>query len=315
MGSWKERLGSIVSGYGLFGIGREALPPPPPPILGGDGLGWRPEVVWTRPAPQPITREQWMRAGMLFALTFASTWLTVNWQYSLAIMTILLCHEMGHYLTCRHYRVSASLPYFVPLPFVSLFGTMGAIIRMRGTIRDRRVLFDIGIAGPLAGLVPALIALVWGLKLSSVVHTQSVPNMIPLGDSLMLRGLEHFFFPGLAESDDVLLHPLAFAGWAGLFVTALNLLPVGQLDGGHVLYGLAGKRSATIATLVLAAMALNAVFYPGWWFWVALLAIFGVRHPRTLDEHVPIGAWRVALGVFALIVFVLCFVPQPFNLH
>ncbi len=296
-----DRLRSIASGYGIFGIGR-ALPVEP---------HWTGEAI---PVPR-LTREEIVRPALLFLLTVLSTWFTLGWQYSAAIMTILLCHEMGHYLMCRRYRVAATLPLFIPMPYLSLFGTMGAVIRMKANIRDRRVLFDIGIAGPLAGLVPALIALLYGLQHSRIVPIGNVPDMIPLGDSLLLKWSEARFFPHLGAGEDVLLHPIAFAGWAGLFVTALNLLPVGQLDGGHVLYGLVGKRSHLFATLVLIAMGVNALFYPGWWFWFVLLLLFGVRHPRTLDEDEPLGWVRVGLGIFALIVFVLCFVPQPFTIR
>jgi len=299
-----DRLRHLVLGHGLFGFSRRL------PTSAGY-TGWNPEATVNR-----ISSDELLRAGGLFVMTIGTTWLTGGWQYAAAIMLILLCHEMGHYLMCRRYRVSATLPLFIPMPLISIFGTMGAIIRMKANIENRRVLFDIGIAGPLAGLGPALVALFWGLSLSTVVALD--PNnqtMIPLGDSLLLRLAESWFYPGLQADQDILLHPLAFAGWAGLFVTALNLIPVGQLDGGHVLYGLLGKRSFPVGSLVLIGLGIGAVFYPAWWLWFALMLVFGFRHPETVDEHIPLDRGRVALGIFALIVFIFCFVPQPFSVR
>jgi membrane-associated protease RseP (regulator of RpoE activity) len=254
------------------------------------------------------------RAALLFALTVASTWATGGAAYAASILTILSCHEAGHYVMCRRYRVPASLPIFIPMP-LSPFGTMGAIIRMSGRVSNRRTLYDIGIAGPLAGIGPALAAVAWGLAHSNVVSkVEPAGPYVTLGDSLIFHAAQLVFFPHLLASEDVLLHPVAFAGWAGLFVTALNLLPIGQLDGGHVLYGLFGARSWRLSLVALVCLAGLAVYYPGWWTLVVLLLIFGVRHPRTLDETSPLGTVRVALGIFALLFFVVSFIPQPFLL-
>jgi membrane-associated protease RseP (regulator of RpoE activity) len=252
------------------------------------------------------------RAALLFALTVASTWATGGAAYAASILTILSCHEAGHYVMCRRYRVPASLPIFIPMP-LSPFGTMGAIIRMGGRVSNRRTLYDIGIAGPLAGIGPALAAVGWGLAHSSVVSkVETAGPYVTLGNSLIFHAAELVFFPDLPPNQDVLLHPVAFAGWAGLFVTALNLLPIGQLDGGHVLYGLFGARSWRLSLVAMVCLASLAVYYPGWWTLVVLLLVFGVRHPRTLDETSPLGPVRVALGFFALFFLVVSFIPQPF---
>jgi membrane-associated protease RseP (regulator of RpoE activity) len=290
----------------------ETMPPIPGPAPGDDAPeepGTVPEVPrWPAPAPGFPARPYWLEvsprvhvhsrrhillAASLFLLTVASTSLTWGLAYSAAIMTILLCHEMGHYIMCRRYRVSSTLPLFVPLPYISPFGTMGAVIFMRQLGENRRVLFDIGIAGPLAGLVPSLVATVWGLAHSQVIPLPPAGFAgIRLGNSLLFSGLQSWLHPGMGPGQDLMLHPVAYAGWAGLFVTALNLLPIGQLDGGHVIYGLFGRRSVYVAWTFLAALAVLAVFNPEWWVLVAIL-----------------------LGIFAMAVFVLSFTPRPFLLH
>jgi len=253
-------------------------------------------------------------AGALFVLTLAATWFTWGPLYAAAIMTILLSHELGHYLMCRRYRVRSTLPLFIPMPLLSPFGTMGAVILMRQRIASRRAVFDIGIAGPLAGLVPSLAACLIGLHVSSVVPTP--PADFPglrLGDSLLFALLQRATHPSMPPGTELMLHPVAYAGWAGLFVTALNLLPVGQLDGGHVIYGLFGRRSRWISLTLLLGMAGLAVTYPQWWVLVALLLLFGFRgHPPAADERVPLDGTRRMLGILAMLVFVLAFTPRPF---
>jgi len=245
-----ETIRSILEGRGVFTAGSADTHPEtaagsPAPLFGAS-----PPSV-----PAPPSRRQLVRAGSLFLLTAVSTWLTAGAAYAVAILTILSCHEMGHYLMCRRYRVPASLPLFIPMPLISPFGTMGAIIRMRGQVSNRRILYDIGIAGPLAGIVPALFAVGWGLAHSSIIaRPDAAAAYLSLGESLLFRWAQGLFFPGLNPDQEILLHPVAFAGWAGLFVTALNLLPIGQLDGGHVLYGLFGRSSWRISMIVLVGL-------------------------------------------------------------
>ena len=271
---------------------------------------WPREAAVPRPLERPSTREIALASG-LFLATCASTWLTGGPLYAIGIMTILLFHEFGHYLTCRKYRVPASLPLFLPLPLLSPFGTLGAIIRMRAPVRDRKTLFDIGIAGPLAGILPALVATVVGLRLSAAIDPEELGASMQLGGSLLFHALETWFFGGRPEGTEVLLHPLAFAGWAGLFVTALNLIPVGQLDGGHVAYGLFGRRAVALSYVLAIGFAVAGFWFPGWWVFLALLLLLRLRHPPTRDERIPLSRSRVALGVFALLFFVLSFVPRP----
>lgn len=237
--------------------------------------------------------------------------------YSGGIITILFCHEMGHYVMCVRHGVRATLPFFIPFPILSPFGTLGAVIRMDSRLPDRRALFDIGIAGPLAGLVIAIPAIFFGIKMSEV-HTiaASSGEAWLLGESLLFKGLSLLAKGPLPEGQDIFLHPLAYAGWAGLFVTALNLLPVGQLDGGHILYALLGERSALIGRIALALFALMGIivfpFFPGWFPFILILLWFGYRHPPTTDAFTPLDSKRRMLAYFAFAIFILSFTPIPF---
>src|SRR3990172_11096778 len=249
---------------------------------------------------------------LLFIATFFTTYYVDGVWYSVTIMTILLAHEMGHFFMCRKYGVESTMPYFLPLPFPP-FGTFGAVIKMKGLIPSKKALFDIGATGPLMGLVFAIPAIFVGLHLSDVRPVPTDDSQyFGLGEPILFSFISKLVIGPLPEGIDIYLHPVAFAGWAGLFVTALNLLPIGQLDGGHVLYGLFGRSSWRISMIVLVGLGTLSLFYPGWWTLVALLLVFGVRHPRTRDETRPLDGVRIALGIFALAFFVVSFIPQPF---
>jgi membrane-associated protease RseP (regulator of RpoE activity) len=220
---------------------------------------------------------------------------------------------MGHFFAARHHGVPATLPYFIPMPF-SPFGTMGAVIRMSGTIRDRRALLDIGAAGPLAGLALIIPAIVVGVLKSKIQPAASFgEGTIALGDSLLFKGLSRLAVGPIAEGQDILLHPLAFAGWVGLLVTALNLLPIGQLDGGHVSYALFRGRSRVVAAVFYSALAAVCLFLYVGWILLAILLILIRKHPPTMDDELPLDGKRVALGWILLAVFVLSATPVPFG--
>jgi len=231
--------------------------------------------------------------------------------FAATLVTILLVHELGHYLTCLRYRVSASLPYFLPAPLISPVGTFGAFIRIRSRFPDRRALFDIGASGPWAGFVVALAATVIGLAHSTVLATPQDWHGYEWGDSLLTAFLIRVVLH--VDSATVLLHPVAFAGWFGLFVTSLNLLPVGQLDGGHVLYATLGRPTPRIAALLIAFLVwLGVRGYPGWLLWAAIITVFlSLGHPPTDDDRRPLDPARRLAALATLVVFVLTFVPEP----
>jgi membrane-associated protease RseP (regulator of RpoE activity) len=232
--------------------------------------------------------------------------------YSGALMSILFCHEMGHFLMARKYGVPATLPFFIPVPFFP-FGTLGAVIKMQGNIPDRRALLDIGAAGPLAGLAVSIPVIFIGIKLSTIIETGQISEeMISLGDSLLFSWLSRLAIGKLPEGQELILHPLAYAGWVGFLVTAMNLLPVGQLDGGHIIYSLFHKRSRFISFMIYGMMVYVFLFHSAMWMlWLILLGIFH-RHPPTLHDALPLDSRRKWLGSLTLLAFVLTFTPAPF---
>jgi membrane-associated protease RseP (regulator of RpoE activity) len=236
--------------------------------------------------------------------------------YSGTILAILGCHELGHYFACRYYDVDASLPFFIPAP-VLLTGTMGAFIRIREPIPQKRMLFDIGIAGPIAGFLVAVPALFIGMAMSHVVRLPAnQSNMLELGEPLLFKLASWLLWGTQPDGYSLNMHPMAFAAWFGLLATALNLFPMGQLDGGHISYAVLGSRVSTYVTFATVAVALGlAWFATSWIVWtlltVAMLVLFGPRHPRVFDEDVPLDRTRLLLALFAVAMFVLCFTPAP----
>ncbi len=329
-------------------------------------------------AVRGIARPQRTRLGLhllLFVATFFSAmlaglspavdledprWYLSGLPFALALMGILLAHELAHYFVARRYGSPVSLPYFVPMP-LSVLGTMGAVIFQRAPMRDRKALFDIGIAGPLAGLAVAVPLLIVGLLFTEVGHPSEMMDLSTVHQRLAVQcqnpeGLRAFFctvFGGQetvvfqegnslaylaaklltkgrvlpdASGEDVLLSnppspggPIAFAAWAGLLVTALNLLPIGQLDGGHVAYALLGRRAWALSYVTIGLLGLLGGYlfltgnpaWPTWIVWAVLALLLGPRHPPPLNEASPVGPGRTALGIFLLLVFIATFVPVP----
>lgn len=263
--------------------------------------------------------------------------------FTASFLGILLAHEFGHYLAARHHGTAVSLPYFIPLPGSPL-GTLGAAIRLLEPPRNRRVLLDIGMAGPLAGLAFAVPLLLLGLSLSRVVSLPASPlgfaNITLEGNSVAYLAAKwlvtgewlpapasfagasplaywvRYFFLGVPApigGRDVLLHPVAWAGWTGLLITALNLIPAGQLDGGHAMYVLAGRRAGALLPILIGTMLLLGSVWNGWWIWAALVFFLGRTYAQPLDDITPVGAARRWVALSGVILFLLLFVPVPFR--
>jgi len=250
--------------------------------------------------------------GILAGLRADPSLLLEGVPYSLALLSILFAHEMGHYLTCRYYGISATLPYFIPAP--TLVGTFGAFIRIRSPIQTRGALLEVGIAGPIAGFLVALPVLALSLTRVRFVPLDSalVQQGISLGDPLIFTLFERIMGVVPPPGTEVYLHPIGFAAWVGCLVTALNLLPVGQLDGGHVAYALSSTLHRYVSRGFLVALIVMGIFYwPGWFLWAFLLVLLGLRHPPTVDNSSPLEMRHRVLGWIGLVIFVLCFMPAP----
>jgi hypothetical protein len=254
--------------------------------------------------------------------------LWVGLPFSIGFIGILLAHELGHYFAARYHRISVSPPYFIPFPpYFSLVGTLGAFIRLKSPLVRKSILFDVGIAGPIASFVLSVPALAWGLAHSQVVPTpdaQLYPFLIRfmgepvrVGTSAVVQGLTMVMIPDYEFGMTVVLHPLALAGWLGLFVTALNLLPMGQLDGGHVLYAIAGKAQVWFGRAFVLVMLPLGFLWWGWWLWggIALVISRGkLAHPPVLLDSLDVGRGRRILGWITILIFLLTFSPAPLHI-
>ncbi|MBI3872095.1 MAG: site-2 protease family protein [candidate division Zixibacteria bacterium] len=247
----------------------------------------------------------------LFLATVGSTTLLGGPKFAVWFLAILLFHEFGHFILARKWKIDASWPYFIPAP--TILGTFGAFIRLRSPIRDRVALFDMAVAGPLAGFVIAVTALIVGLAHSTIVGPEAHADKLMLGESLLFRGLASLILPGLGPDQDVILHPIAFAGWAGLLVTMFNLLQIGQLDGGHIAYALFGRGQRWLGIAAIAALATISFWWPWWLIWVGIGLLMRPQHPPTMIDEIPIGRGRRILGWLAFVIFALCFTPAPFS--
>ncbi len=238
-----------------------------------------------------------------------------GWPFAVSLMSILLAHEMGHYLAARYYDLPSTLPYFIPMPY-SLLGTFGAFISMKAPVKNRRALLAIGAAGPLAGFVLAVPILILGLSLSEVTLIPLDEPVLMEGNSLLYAGIKILLFGRFLPSggEDVLLHPVALAGWAGLLVTFLNLLPAGQLDGGHIIYALLGEHAKRLTWPIIIGLMGMGLLWNGWLLWAALLFFLGRRHTMLLDDITPLDGPRRAIAILVLIIFILIFCPVPMTI-
>lgn len=234
--------------------------------------------------------------------------------FSASLILILGTHELGHYAASRRHGVSTTLPVFIPGPPIPpMIGTFGAVIRIKSPITTKSALVDIGAAGPLSGFVVAIVVTAIGLKFSTVMPVPSVTGALGLGSSLIFKLITYLTVGTTPPGYDVMLHPVAFAGWIGMFVTAMNLLPIGQLDGGHIVYALIGRRHRSFSIAMIAVLvALGFYSWTGWFVWAALISFIGMWHPPIEDQDAPMDARHRATTVAAIAVFVLTFMPTPF---
>jgi membrane-associated protease RseP (regulator of RpoE activity) len=304
------------------------------PPASGPPPEWLP--IAAEPPPRIRFQHRYRTHVLLFLLTLGTTtmvgmtprpgmtWVALvmsGFWYSIPILAILAAHEFGHYAYCRKHNVDATLPFFIPAPpFVFIAGTLGAVIRIKEAFPSKKALFDIGVAGPIAGFVVLVPFLYWGVMMSDVrVSTpEQSGNILYLGQPLLYQAMERMHFGNLPDDVDVMLHPMAFAAWFGMFATALNLLPFGQLDGGHIVYSVLGKRAWFVSAATLLA-AVGLTFVSLSWLIITIMmvvmAVFiGFRHPRILDEHVPLDSKRLLVAFLAVVIFAICFTPVPISL-
>ncbi len=283
-------------------------------------------LVAVRGVVRPRPAQAWINL-VLFGVTVLTTLYAGNLldegsgllsgaPFAFTLLAILGTHEFGHYFVARHHRAAVTLPYFIPMPFG--LGTMGAVIQLRSPIRNRKQLLDIGVAGPLAGLLVAIPLLVYGLATSPVEPPPVEDGYLQEGNSLLYLGLKYLIHGRVLPGNglDVSMNSITFAAWIGLFVTCLNLLPMGQLDGGHVAYALFGRRAwglARFAALGLLVLGLLRGGWQGWFLWVILPFMFGLRHPPPLNDHTPLDRRRKVLGALMIVIFILVFTPVPFR--
>lgn len=307
-----------------------------------------PQVRWSpAPAETPAEPRKSLLPWLLFIATCLSTFfvgmqlgdgtmpdpadlvnsaLRNGFAYMGAVMLILGCHEMGHYLQALRYGVPVSPPYFIPMPFSPL-GTMGAVIVQRRQPPDRKALFDIAVSGPLAGLVITLPLLYFGLQQAKIMAIPPNHNGLSFGDPLLMQWMSHAIHGPLPAGHDLILNPMLFAAWVGILITALNLIPIGQLDGGHILYTLIGRRAGLVAVSLLlgatgymvVSMGYQQIVYgkmviPPYFILCLLLLLMGPVHPPTRNDNVPLGWPRVMIGWLTLGFIILGFTPDPIKL-
>lgn len=275
-------------------------PPPPPPPKFQHTLGL-PILLFV------------LTALSTAVFTFAGPW------YAFGILLILGAHEFGHYFACRWHNVDCTLPFFIPAPFLELTGTLGAVIRIREAFPSRRALFDIGVAGPLAGFVTLLPFLVVGIYLSEVDVMTPDNTLFWFGEPLLFQGLARLIHGPQLEGTAIFIHPLGFAAWFGMLATALNLLPFGQLDGGHLAYAVFGPRARYISIATLGLVVTLAVVSYSWIVMAVMLSamayFMGFRHPAPIDDWTPLNRGRIVIALIALAILIGCFTPEPITLN
>lgn len=265
--------------------------------------------------PEPVKSENWWLFSLLLAATLVTTYLSGGFLFSVSLILILGAHEFGHYWASRRNGVRSTLPYFIPAPPIFIAGTFGAFIQIKQVIPNRRVLMEIGSAGPIAGFIIALPTLIYGLSLSKVSFVLGNEG-INFGSSIILNICAEWVLGVDPQSPDlnIHLHPIAFAGWIGMLVTALNLIPVGQLDGGHIIYALFPKTHGLLGRIFFIALFPLGYFWNGWYFWAVMIVLMGFKTAPLIDESVELSNQEKVLGVASIAIFLLTFIPVPFSL-
>lgn len=301
--------------------------------------GWRASTISAREQDHNVSRMSPSATGYRTLLTHAllllATLLTTTmagtlmegvnpWQhpaqwyrglpYAGTLLAILFCHEMGHYLTARYYGMDVTLPYFIPvppLPGLPFLGTFGAIIRMKSPPQHRRALLHIGAAGPIAGFCVAVPAMVYAYATATVVPTAASAGSLQLAEPLLLQIIGYLVVGPLPSGTSVMISSVGFAAWFGLLVTVFNLLPIGQLDGGHIVYALVGRHARYISWAVVGALLVLGLAWPGWILWAFLGWLSGRRQPSVLNQYAPLSRYSHIIAGIALAIFLLCFMPVP----
>ncbi len=290
----------------------------------GDGY-FRNMNEYRRPETRKYTLHILLFAATVFTTMAAGAFMAANTNpfgsmkaflsglpFSVTLLSILGIHEFAHYFSARFWGINVTLPFFIPAPILPL-GTFGAVIKMKSSIPNRKALIDVGASGPIAGFVVSVAACIIGLKLSEVIPAGAETSSgLILGESLLFKALGYLVLGVQSDSSVIMLHPVAFAGWIGLFVTALNLLPIGQLDGGHILFALSPKVHSFISQIRLPLLLLMGLtFWSGWYVWAALSLLFGRTHPYPDRMDTVIGPFRATIAVLSIVIFILCIMPTP----
>jgi membrane-associated protease RseP (regulator of RpoE activity) len=316
IGNWKDMVSSRLSSLGYF-VGFDELDssdPAGPVVLHIRKLGEQVEegVPWTNIILFLLTVITTLLAGAMMNQVdpFSHPLLIFKGaSFAVPLLLILAFHEFGHYYESKRAGIKVSLPYFIPGP--TLFGTFGAVIRSKSPFKTRRDLLDVGAAGPIAGFVVSMLVVAIGLSQSQIVEEVPGEGLI-LGESLIFKFISWLVLHDVPEGHTVLLSPAAFAGWAGVLVTMLNLLPIGQLDGGHIMYALLGRNQRKVALVAtFALIPLGYFLWTGWFIWVMLVLLIKVSHPPTLNDQVPLDTKRKVIGWLAMFIFILSFTPIP----
>ncbi len=278
------------------------------------------EIPASTNSPEPcnsesVKTENWWLFSILLAGTLVTTYLSGGLLFSISLILILGAHEFGHYWASKRNGVRSTLPYFIPAPPVFIAGTFGAFIQIKQVIPNRRVLMEIGSAGPIAGFLVALPTLIYGLSLSKLSPVLVGIEGMNFGSSLVLNICAEWVLGVDPQSPDlnIHLHPIAFAGWIGMLVTALNLIPIGQLDGGHIIFALSPKQHKWLGRLFFLALFPLGYFWTGWFFWAAMIALVGFKTTPLLNETEDLDPVHRVLGVASITIFLVTFIPIPFS--